>query len=751
METPNVKIKDNRKTYELKYTLQKLLNKGGNAWVCRCLRKDTTEEYAIKILDTGNAGEKLSRFSNEIGVMQKYGGASEGVLPIIDADPDNGWYVMPIAIPIETYFFENKTSIKDRIEAIVQLAKSLEKLHEKGITHRDIKPDNLFYYENQYCFGDFGLCEYPDGEEVYTRTDKQLGAFNTIAPEMYKNPQGKDGKKADVYSLAKTLWILLTGDKKGFQWPYSSEDSAISFAKFAHLREERLALIELVLQLATENNPNRRISLSRFRDTLEKWCRHSSDSRYLQHYEWYLAMEHIVSTAQIDVRHIFDFQQIVYVLNTIANHKILNHVMLPNGGGLDLMSVEKANEEGCLYLHLQMQTLLVRPKELVIATFKESDWDFILLETTEQEPVTKNHNEYEEFVVEDFPAHYVSGKDAQYGVYDYDTGIKLPKGTKFLFRQLQGKFLIVPKQGYYNQITQTYDGRHGKMTAIELYNYIDELSKGKEPEIEYEPLDVELSDIHDAPFSFTKRFVNEVNIEDVKPKQILRKNKISFAFYVEYQKSYTYADIFSDKRIYLTNEGTFRSLVPDDVRIYKVFTREEAIKVKKSIYQLFEQHYRINGYEFNVTNCSIGVLLHREGDIEPKRFSLEKITQLMREADDRRNNKLVIDEYGNPHIIQDKSEAQFYPVTQETWQAGNNYVGKYSSLSDAEQSYQYMLEGWLSFIEHSQHIYVDESYSNIDELEKKIKEYYHKHTKWYKRLHNVCAYILHKKSSFSQI
>lgn len=737
MASPNIKIKDNRKTYEAKYTLLELLNEGGNAWVCKCTHNKTKEEYAIKILETGKQGEKLSRFANEIAVMRTYGGAENGVLPIIDADAENGWYVMPIAKSIEDYFEETKAGIKEKVEAIVQLAQSLETLHEKGITHRDIKPDNIFYYEDQYCFGDFGLCEYPEGEEVVTRTDKQLGAFNTIAPEMYTNPQGKDGRKADVYSLAKTLWIFLTGEAKGFSGSYSSEDSVNAFANFAHLRDEQLALIELVLQLATDNNPYRRISLTRFREVLERWSQHSSDSRYLQHYEWYLAMERIISTAQIDVRHIFDFQQIVYVLNMIANHKIMNHVMFSNGGGLDLLSVEKANEEGCLYLHLQMQTILVRPKELVIATFKKSDWDFILLETEEQELTTNNHNEYEELVVEDYPAHYVSGDYAQYGVYDYESGKEFPKGSRILYRQLQGKFLIVPKQGYYNQITQTYDGRHGKMTTMELYRYIYELSNGKEPEIEYEALDIDISDIHDAPLSFTKRYIDEV-IVDVEPTPLTKKCRISFSFYVDYRNSYTYADFKSEERIYLTNEGTFRKLSADDERIFKVYAREEAIKIKKSLYHQFEQYYKKNGYDFGVTDCSISVLLHREGNVEPKRFTLEKITQLMKEADDRVNNKLVIDEYGCPHIIQDKSDAQLYPVTQETWEAVNNYVGKYSSLSDAQDSYQYMLEGWLYYIENSRHIYVDESYSTIDELEKKIKDYYRKHTKWYKRIYNAC-------------
>ena len=66
-------------TYEAKYTLLELLNEGGNAWVCRCMRKDAKEEHAIKILKTGKQGEKLIRFKNEIAVMCACGGAINGV------------------------------------------------------------------------------------------------------------------------------------------------------------------------------------------------------------------------------------------------------------------------------------------------------------------------------------------------------------------------------------------------------------------------------------------------------------------------------------------------------------------------------------------------------------------------------------------------------------------------------------------------------------------------------------------------
>lgn len=721
MAIPDINIKDKRKTYEAKYTIQELLNEGGNAWVCKCVQKDTNDEYAIKILQTGKQGEKLSRFVNEIAVMKEYGGAENGVLPIIDADAENGWYVMPIATPIEEYFDETEAGIKEKIEAIVELAKVLEALHEQGITHRDIKPDNLFRYEDRYCFGDFGLCEYADGEEVVTRTDKQLGAFNTIAPEMYKNPQGQDGTKADVYSLAKTMWILLTGDAKGFTGPYSSEDSVNAFANFAHLKDEQLALIELVLQDATENNPQKRMTLEIFRSALEMWTKYASDSRYMQHYEWYLLMMHITNETFVDLRYIFDLQQMIKVLNMIANRKILNHVMLPDGGGLDLTYAEKANEEGCIYLHLQMQTILMRPKALVIATYKKSDWNFIMLETEGQEPVTERHDVYDEVVVEDRPAHYVSGQYARYGVYDYDTGEKLPDGYKVLSRQLKGSFMIVPKQGYYNSITSTYDGRHSNMTGVDLYRYVEELINGKAPKPMYkEILDEIFKGFNKASEEFTKKYIDEVKFE-IEPTERSKRNKISFAFYVDDKRYHSYADLMVERRLFLAKDGSFRGMEARDENVYRVYSRERAKTIHKAIRKQFEAHYAENGYEFGEWDCTIGVTLRREGEIEPKRFTLEQIKEMMRAADDRVRNKLVIDEYGRAKIIQKIGDAELYPVTQETWGAGNVYVGKYSTLSDAEQSYQYMLTGWLYYIKNGRHIYVDDSDEEVEDLEREIE------------------------------
>ena len=70
----------------------------------------------------------------------------------------------------------------------------------------------------------------------------------------------------------------------------------------------------------------------------------------------------------------------------------------------------------------------------------------------------------------------------------------------------------------------------------------------------------------------------------------------------------------------------------------------------------------------------------------------------MRSSDDRQYNTLVINENGVAQMVQDPGLAKFYPVINETWCAGNNYVGKYSKLGDLERTYSYSLGKWLDYL-----------------------------------------------------
>jgi serine/threonine protein kinase len=93
-----------------------------------------------------------------------------------------------------------------------EYALTLAGLAAKGIGHRDLKPENLFRHEGRWVIGDFGLATYP-GKEPITVGERRLGPLYFIAPEMLREPDVADAGPADVYSLAKTLWALASGQR----------------------------------------------------------------------------------------------------------------------------------------------------------------------------------------------------------------------------------------------------------------------------------------------------------------------------------------------------------------------------------------------------------------------------------------------------------------------------------------------------------------------------------------------------------
>ena len=107
-------------------------------------------------------------------------------------------------------------------------------------------------------------------------------------------------------------------------------------------------------------------------------------------------------------------------------------------------------------------------------------------------------------------------------------------------------------------------------------------------------------------------------------------------------------------------------------------------------------------------------------------FTKDEIENLMRSADDRVSNQLVIDEDGYAKIIRDGTSGHLYPVRHESWNAGNVYVGKYSKLSTLDDTYISSLSGWLLYLESGRNQYIDcfDDLEDEKELIRRIKEYY---------------------------
>ena len=200
------------------------LGNGGNATVFKVCN-DTGEYFALKRLDSKEP-EKIDRFKRETSFIEEHPEliTQKVVLPIIDKDLEceTPYYVMPLAEPLKN---RKLNSLQEKCDAIYDILKGIETLHKLQIAHRDIKPENILFYNGKYYLSDFGLIFIEAAIRITKEKDKErIGAKRTIAPEMERSMGfHADPYKADIYSVAKTIWMILTEDYDCFEGQYSSE------------------------------------------------------------------------------------------------------------------------------------------------------------------------------------------------------------------------------------------------------------------------------------------------------------------------------------------------------------------------------------------------------------------------------------------------------------------------------------------------------------------------------------------------
>lgn len=747
-----------------KYERIESIGEGGNAQVFLVREILTGMEYALKPLKESYARnsknpEKRERFKKEIEVVNELKEKILGIIPIIEYEIDDEnktyWYTMPIATEIWEELRNRNYNYEFIVKGIIELAETLAQIHNHNRSHRDIKPENIYYYNDRFYIGDFGLVSFLDDEISFTEPCA-LGAYSTMAPEMRRDPHKSDGKKADVYSLAKTLWIMLTKKEKGFDGVYNFNDKKIGLRYDSIVSKIHIVELEELLHNATDNDPDKRPSMLEFKQQLQLWLDMNPQNWYsdkVQTSEWRFINNYLFGNASVYVPEIAEWREknkIREILSLIASLPAFNHMMYMKGG-LDFIGTEDANEDGCLYLYedggFSKITNIVKPHKLIYCNFLEDTrWNYFLLELAELNPIldseTPNQANYE-FLVEDTPGHYVSGQYSQYGVYDYDSGKELPDGWKEVRRCNNGKYLICMKFGPYNNISATYDGRHTQCSAEKFREYISCLLKtvskyvkkgydeetvlnsqyiSKNPFVSPKTEDNQLKkSINVDAEDYFKEHYQEWNFQ----KQIVFSSSSELShtkFWIVYEKNKCILDSLdsknlSKKKIILCEDGIFKSEYTEDEILY--FNDYEDAKqteenIEKEIRCIAESNY------ISLKECNLYITIkHKFENIVPKHlFTKEEIEKLMRNADDRHNNVLVINTDGYAEIIQDDIEkAHHYPVRHESWNVGNKYVGKYSNLSTLDEDYITSLQGWLIFLKSHKHVYMDYVHENNNEDE----------------------------------
>ena len=227
-----------------RYEIHELLGVGGMAYVYKAYYNIEKRWVAIKILKEELAGNSdfLRRFRNESKAIAVL--SHPNIVKVYDVSfGDRIQYIVMEYIDGITLkqYIEQQGEIKWR-EALyftVQILRALQHAHEKGIIHRDIKPQNIMLLEDGTIkVTDFGIARFSQAE-TQTMTDKAIGSVHYIAPEQARG--GYINDKADIYSVGVMLYEMLTG-----QLPFVA-DNAVSVA---------------IMQMQAEPTPPSRINPS---------------------------------------------------------------------------------------------------------------------------------------------------------------------------------------------------------------------------------------------------------------------------------------------------------------------------------------------------------------------------------------------------------------------------------------------------------------------------------------------------------
>lgn len=196
------------------------IGRGGQARVLRGVHRGTGSPIAFKrllpALDAQDDARARFRREIEVGTHLRH----EHVVPVLDADPDGRWFVMPLA---DATLESRRVMLVDDPDGlrllISQVAEGLGAAHARQWIHRDVTPANLLGYESEegtrWAVADWGLGRRPAGTTTLpgrTRVGVAYGTEGFAAPELSADAHLATAA-SDVFSLGQVIGWLLTGQR----------------------------------------------------------------------------------------------------------------------------------------------------------------------------------------------------------------------------------------------------------------------------------------------------------------------------------------------------------------------------------------------------------------------------------------------------------------------------------------------------------------------------------------------------------
>lgn len=220
------------------YRIIRKVGAGGMGVIFEAEQESPRRRVALKVLRPGLFGrDMLKRFQHEaqvLGHLQHPGIAQiheAGMAEVGDGNRQP-FFAMELVDgePLDQFCKSRKLGTRQRLELIARVCDAVQHAHQKGVVHRDLKPNNVLVVasESTSSIGnhdplgqpkvlDFGIARVTDADvqtvTVQTEVGQLVGTLAYMSPEQVAGKSEDIDTRSDVYALGVMLYETLSGKR----------------------------------------------------------------------------------------------------------------------------------------------------------------------------------------------------------------------------------------------------------------------------------------------------------------------------------------------------------------------------------------------------------------------------------------------------------------------------------------------------------------------------------------------------------